>query len=441
MNNENQRAAGWYAPAQPQERQPAPASKPEEKKKRRGLAPAWRIMLGTLVVVGLITASSLLFADRSPAPPELPTAPADTVPYFLPAEPGEAEELPKDWRDFFDSYYAVEESARGETNIPLVEQRPDWQMELVSPGKREKSLEEVYRDMVDSIVMIHCFADGQNGYFFGSGIIASEDGIIITNAHMIEGCNSAQVTLKDNTVYPALLVGVDWTSDVAVLKIEARGLPAAVFGDSRELVVGEKVAAIGNPIGEELRASLTDGIISAAERDLDYDGHSIPLLQSNTAINQGSSGGALVNMYSQVVGVTNMKLVSYAFGATIEGISFAIPSYTLAGVVNGLVRDGVVTGRPALGITVGPISDYVAQHYELPGGLYVSEVSKNADAYGKLREGDIITHVNGAPARTTDDVLQARKHMEVGDTITFTVWREGKSFDVEVAAVEYSDVY
>lgn len=440
MNNEsNQNASGWYAPLQREEKRPAPEVEPAPKKKRKGLSPAWRVTLCTLLLVGLITASSLIFRDESPAMPELPTAPADTLPYFLPYAPDLPEEFPKDWREFFDSYYIPEDNSAGETNIPAVEERPDWQMELLPPEKREKTLQEVYRDVVDSIVMIHGYVDGRSGYYFGSGIIASEDGIIITNAHMIEGCDSAKVTLSDNTEYQALLVGSDWTSDLAVLKIEAEGLHPAVFGDSACLSVGDRVAAIGNPIGEELRTSLTDGIVSAIGRQMDFEGHSISMIQSNTAINEGNSGGALVNMYGQVVGVTNMKLVSYY--STIEGIAFAIPSTTLAEVVNGLIQDGEVSGRPALGITVGEITDAAAEYYELPAGLYVSAVSENSDACGKLRVGDIITAVNGVPARTTDDILRARKELAVGDTLTFTVWREGESFDVTVATVDYNDVY
>ena len=437
MNNEsNQRANGWYAPLRAEEQKPQTAAQPVKHKKKKKLSPAWRVMLTTLVVVGLITASSLIFRDNSPAP-ELPTAPADSVPYFYDFD--EPEEFPKNWRDFFDSYYIAQDDSRGETNVPRVGERPDWELELEAPGRRERSLQEIYREVSKSIVMIHCYIDGRSGYFFGSGIIASEDGLIITNAHMVEGCDRVKVTLQDNTEYPALLVGADWTSDLAVLKIEAKGLPAAVFGDSRALAVGEHVAAIGNPLGEELRTSMTDGIVSATERDVDYNGHSIPLLQTNTAINEGSSGGALVNMYGQVVGVTNMKMMSYY--STIEGISFAIPSATVQTVVNSLIREGEVKGRPALGITVGAVTEETANHYDLPRGLYVSAVSENADAYGKLKAGDIITEVNGEPARTTDDILQNRKDMQVGDTISFTVWRDGKTFEITIAAVEYSDVY
>ncbi len=442
MNNEqNERAFNWYAPLQPDGRQPAAAETVRtERKKKRGLSTPWRVFLCTLIVVGLITGSSLLFADRT-EPPELPTAPADTIPYLQqPYDPEAPADFPEDWREFFDSFFIPAEAEGSKTtNIPTVGTRPEWELTLTAPGESELSLQEIYRQVSSSIVMVHCMKDGFSGYYFGSGIIASEDGIIITNSHVLEDCDSATVTLSDNRQFPALLVGADWTSDIAVLKIEAEGLPAAVFGDSDALSVGEHVAAIGNPLGEELRASMTDGIISGTAREMDYDGHAIRMLQTNAAINEGNSGGALVNMYGQVVGVTNMKMYSYY--SPIEGLSFAVPSTTISMVTNGLIRDGVVRGRPALGITVGAITEPVAEQYDLPCGLYVSAVSKGSDAAGKIREGDIVTAVNGKPARTTEDILLERENMQVGDPITFTVWRDGESFDVTFKAVDHNDVY
>ena len=273
-----------------------------------------------------------------------------------------------------------------------------------------------------------------------SGIILSEDGLILTNAHMIEGCNRAEVILQDDTVHEALLVGYDRQSDLAVLKIEAKGLTPAVFGDSDALIVGDSVAAIGNPLGEDFRSTLTDGIVSAIDRGMNYDGHSISLIQTDTAINEGSSGGALVNRWGQVVGVTNMKMMS-SF-SSIEGIGFAIPSTTVRNVVNALIREGKVVGRPAIGITVGAIVETAAEHYELPEGLYVSAVTEGTDAWDKgIRVGDIITAINGEPARTTNDILKVRDGLAIGDTIKFSVWRDGESFDVDVAMMEMNDVY
>jgi len=431
MNDYNQTPSGWYAPLQ---RKAAEKSAPP---KRKGLSVGWRIFLGALLVVGLIAASSLLFSDGKPAQPvQLPEFGATLPPATMRPE----EELPDDWKSFFDSFYTVEDNSRKESKIPVAEERPAFELRIAEPGGEEKSLQDIYRSSVESIVGIRTYVSGKMGYYWGTGIIISADGLILTNAHLIEGCTSAKVILQDDTQLEALLVGYDSTSDLAVLKIEATDLTPAVFGDSDALTVGDRVAAIGNPLGEEFRSTLTDGIVSAIDRGMNYDGHSINLIQTNTAINEGSSGGALVNMYGQVVGVTNMKMMS-SF-SSIEGIGFAIPSVTVRSVVNDLIREGKVVGRPAIGITVGAIAEEAARHYDLPEGLYVSSVIENTDAWQKgIREGDIITAVNGTPARSTDDILKIRNGLGLGDSITFTIWRDGESFDVDVAMMEFNDVY
>ena len=360
---------------------------------------------------------------------------------ILPDGDSETEEtMPDDWKEFFDSFYVTEDTSKIETRIPMAQTRPDWELELAPAAKKEQSLQEIYRDSVDSIVSIRSYIDGEAGYFWGTGIVLSEDGLILTNAHVIEGCDSAVIVLQNDQEFEVSLIGTDRTSDIAVLKIEAEDLKPAVFGESDALSVGEAVAAIGNPLGEEFRATLTNGIVSAIDRGVSYDGHSMNLIQTNTAINEGNSGGALLNMYGQVVGVTNMKMMSDY--SSIEGIGFAIPSTTVRNVVNALIRDGEVRGRPAVGITVGAISDMAADHYELPEGLYVSAVSEDSDAYRKgIKEGDIITAVNGEPAKSSEDILKVRNGLDIGDTIKFTIWRDGETFDVDVALVEYNNIY
>ena len=284
------------------------------------------------------------------------------------------------------------------------------------------------------------YVDGKSAYSWGTGVVLSEDGLILTNTHVIEDCDRATVTLYDDSVYEAKLVGADSISDVAVLKIEATGLPAASFGDSGSLMVGDKVAAIGNPLGETFRMTLTDGIISAIERGINYNGHSMTLLQTNTALNEGNSGGPLFNMYGQVVGVTNMKMMSSY--SSIEGIGFAIPSATVKSVVNALVADGEVRGRPSVGITIGGIPDNASDYYSIPGGVYVSDVTEGSDAEAKgIQPGDIITHVNGQPVSTIDEVGAIKNQFNVGDSLTFTIWREGETFDVDVVLMDTNDIY
>ncbi len=413
-----QNARSWYEPLEKEKGV-------QEKKNKRRLSTGWKIALGALLCVALIAVSSLAFSSRGQQEPaEL--------------EPGE--DFSEDWHDFFDSFYTVDAGKAGEVKLPRVETMPDFAMEIRAPGERELSLQELYKSCAESIVAITGYVDGKTGYFWGSGIILSEDGLILTNSHVVEDCDSASVTLSDDRSFEAKLVGADPTSDIAVLKIDAKGLKPAAFGDSALLTVGEHVAAIGNPLGESFRMTLTDGIISAIDRGINYNGHSMTLLQTNTAINEGNSGGALFNMYGQVVGVTNMKMMSSY--SSIEGIGFAIPSATLRAVVDSLVKYGEVRGRPAVGITVGAIPDNAAEHYDLPGGLYVSGVSEGSDAWTKgIRKGDIVVAVNGKPAESTEDILEVKNTLQVGDSMTLTIWRDGETFDVDVVMVDYNDIY
>ena len=187
-------------------------------------------------------------------------------------------------------------------------------------------------------------------------------------------------------------------------------------------------------------AALTNGIISAIDRGLNYNGRTMSLLQTNTAINQGNSGGALFNMYGQVVGITNMKMMSYY--SSIEGIGFAIPSTTVKTVVDSLAANGEVRGRPSIGITVGAIPEDVSGHYDIPAGLYVSGVQENSDAQAKgVQVGDILTAVNGTPVSTTEEVSQIKDSMQVGDSMVLSLWRDGESLEVDIELMDTNDLY
>jgi serine protease Do len=318
---------------------------------------------------------------------------------------------------------------------------PDFTLEFSEPGE-ELTLQELYEQCADCIVAITGYTDGMNGYYWGSGIIMSQDGLILTNTHLLEDCDSVTVKLTDDRTFEGLLVGADAASDIAVLKIDASGLKPARFADSARLKVGDHVAAIGNPIGEEFRLSLTDGIVSALDRGIGQLGRNATAIQNTAAINEGSSGGALFNMYGQVVGVTNMKMAASAFDVTIEGMSLAVPTSLAKSVVDSLIRDGEVRGRTALGITVGAIPEDYAAHYEIPDGLYVSAVSENSDAAAQgVRAGDIMTAMNGEALYSTDQIFLAKSELKVGDTIRFTFWRDGETFDLDIALVDYNDVY
>jgi len=422
MSNKNWYSAeSWYAPLYNQ----AP-DKARRGAKRRRLSFGWRLGIGLALVIGLIVLSSLLFSGQE-------------------AEPGDAflygGEMPDDWRDYFDAYYSSE-PAGTQTVINLEKAAfvPEFELRLNKPGGAELTLQQLYEKCAPSTVSIMGYVDGQDGFYWGSGVVLSADGLILTNTHVIEGCDSVTVTLYDDTVYDAKLVGADTTSDIALLKIEAKGLRAAEFGESADLAVGDKVAAIGNPLGETFRMTLTDGIVSAIERGINYNGHSMNLIQTNTAINEGNSGGALYNMYGQVIGITNMKMMSTY--SSIEGIGFAIPSSTVKSVSDSLVKYGEVRGRTSIGITVGPVPETAAEHYDLPSGLYVSAVSEGSDAKTKgIQVGDIITACNGVPVDENEDIISVKNTLSVGDSMSFTVWRDGESFDVDVVLVDTNDIY
>ena len=353
-------------------------------------------------------------------------------------QPDSEADLPEDFRDFFETYYTSTDSDSTEITIPKAENLTPFSAELVSGSGEELTLQELYEKCSPYTVSVSAFFEDKNGYAWGSGVIIGEDGYVITNTHVIDESYSATVQLIDGREYEARLVGADSISDLALLKIEPEEkLPAAELADLSSLRVGDACAAIGSPLGDEFRNTLTNGIVSAIERDLSYNSHSMTLIQTNTALNEGNSGGALFDMQGRVIGITNMKMSSMY--SSIEGIGFAIPSTTVQQVVNSFMENGVVLGRPYVGITVGSIPTNVSEYYGLPEGLYVSEVKELSDAYAAgIRVGDVITALNGSPVTSTSEVNTVKDSLSVGDSMTFTVYREGEYFDVEVTLMDSS---
>ena len=416
----------WYAPLE-QQLAAAPAV-PAAKAGKKGWKP-WYVFGIIGLVALLIVASSLLFGGSGKG---------NTGTDLL---PGENEKLPDDWKDFFENFYTGVDTDIAKIDIPRSELYPDFELKLNAPEGEELDLQQLYERCANSIVAIAGYRQGMSGYYWGTGVIISEDGLILTNTHVIDECDSATVTIYDDSEYEAKLVGADSINDIALLKIDAKGLPAAVFGDSSSLMVGDRVAAIGNPLGQTFRGTLTDGIISAIERGIGYNGHSMTLLQTNTALNEGNSGGALFNMYGQVIGITNMKMRSSSL-TSIEGIGFAIPSASVCTVVNSIVRYGEMRGRPAIGITVGEIPQNAANYYELPEGVYVSAVTKGTDAEAKgIKTGDIILEVNHTPVKTTTEINNIKNEFQVGDSLLFTIWRDGETLEIEVELLDLIDIY
>ena len=298
------------------------------------------------------------------------------------------------------------------------------------------SLQEIYRRCIGSVVSIVTVTP--SGKASGTGIIMSEDGYVITNHHVIESAQAVSVLTSDNQEYAASVVGSDETSDLAVLKVEAEGLQAAEFGDSSVLQVGDSVAAIGDPLGTALRGTMTDGIISAINRDLTVNDRTMSLIQTNAALNNGNSGGPLINCYGQVIGINTMKMSNfYSASATVEGIGFAIPIDTAKPIIDELIEKGYVSGRPAIGIDGETLPATYRIYYRLPQGIYVTRVYRNSDAAAKgISEGDIITAINGVSVTTMEQLNRVKNQFTAGQTITLTIYRGGVSSDVEIILMD-----
>ena len=287
------------------------------------------------------------------------------------------------------------------------------------------SLQEIYESSIDSVVSISCSSLYSTST--GTGLILTADGYIVTNAHVIEGAAVVQVVLQDKQAFQATVVGADQVTDLAVLRIDAVNLTPARLGDSSAMRVGDTVVAIGDPLGLELSGTMTDGIVSAINRDISVEGRPMTLIQTNAALNSGNSGGPLINCYGQVVGINTMKIGDYMSSAGVEGLGFAIPSATVSDVVNQLIRQGYVSGRPTLGITGETVTTFYQLYYGLPNGLYISQLERGCDAEKQgLRAGDILLTVDENRIVTQTDLDNVVYTHEVGDVIPVTVYRDGK---------------
>lgn len=265
----------------------------------------------------------------------------------------------------------------------------------------------------------------------GSGIILSEDGYIVTNNHVVEGGDSIAVTLDDGETYAAELIGTDVKSDIAVLKIDAQNLPAAEFGDSSQVEVGEAAIAIGNPLG--LNGTVTAGIISAVDREIQVGSSNMVLLQTDASINPGNSGGALLNEYGQVIGVNSAKISS----EDSEGLGFAIPSNTVGPIVEELIDKGYVSGRPLTGISGRNVSALAAAFYNIPQGILVDQVAPESDAAAKgLTAGDVIIGVDDIRVENISDACTLRDEHKAGDTMKLTFYRQGSTHEINIQLME-----
>ena len=254
---------------------------------------------------------------------------------------------------------------------------------------------------------------------------------------MVDGATSITVQLTDDRLLEAELIGSDEISDLAVLRIEADNLVPAKFGDSANLRIGDTVVAIGDPLGVEFRGTCTDGIVSAINRDVDVDGRTMTLIQTNAALNSGNSGGPLINCYGQVIGINTMKIGAFTDSAGVEGLGFAIPSTLVKEVVDQLIHQGYVSGRPTLGIEGETLSSFYQHYYRLPAGLYVTKVDPGTDAYRKgIDNGDILLSLNDTRIYSMDDLKTFLYNSEVGQTVEAVVYRGGQQYLLELTLSE-----
>lgn len=304
---------------------------------------------------------------------------------------------------------------------------------------------QVAAKVIPSVVCIQNYQQTQSQYPFaqtlskdeqltlaaeGSGIVYTEDGYIITNAHVVANSSLLKVVLDNDEVYEATLVGMDEDTDLALLKIEADDLTPIELGNYEELAVGDFVMAVGNPGGLEFSSSVTFGIVSAKDRPLDIDGgYTMNTIQTDAAINPGNSGGALVNMDGQLVGINSAKYVATGY----EGLGFSITIDEALPIIEDLKTYGEVKGRSRLGVSGMIIDSLVANRYGLKEGFYVNEVT-NTNA-GALAAGDVITTVDGTAITSESDIKNILQKKEAGDTVAIQYWRNGAYGETELTLI------
>ena len=404
----------YYIQPQPLPGKKAEAASPREtkpRKKHRGL----RIFLISLAIV--LVLSGAVFACWW----------FDLLPDIFYGYRGA---LPDDfydefYDDFYGYYYSYEEEEAAAPDLPAAPTSDTVRLTYSAEHGEELTIQEIYRKVNPSTVTV--VAGVGHGSSVGTGVVLTADGYIITNAHVISGATSCFVVLSDGQRFDAGLVGYDAEQDLAVIKAEgAQELPAAEFGDSDALTVGDTVYAIGNPLGVELRGTLTDGIVSAINRDVEVDGVTMTLIQTNAALNNGNSGGPLINSYGQVVGINVMKMgMSRYSTASVEGLGFAIPISSSAYVINDILRCGEVQGEPVLGISVDTRPAY------LPDGrqalrVYTIDLGGPGDKAG-LEVDDLIYEANGERIETSSDLLRVRHRLSAGEEMVLGLCR-GEEF-------------
>ena len=331
----------------------------------------------------------------------------------------------------------------------VVEQRPE-ETSLSSSLEEQNSVPlstvEIAKKVRPSVVGILTYEQNQTAAVSqGSGLILSEDGYIITNAHVVSGADGINVVLSNDEEYEGVLVGIDNKTDIAVVKIDAHNLYPAAFGDSDQLEVGESVVAVGNPGGLELAGSVTQGIVSAVDRPVRTNfsaGYTIRCIQTDAAINPGNSGGPLVDCYGRVVGINSAKIAT----ADYEGIGFAIPMAEVLPIVQDLVRYGRVTGRVWLGIGAVVLNEVQAKLNNLPTGLLISMIYPDSNlSQAGVQLGDVLQKIDGRTVGDLDQLREVLDEKKPGDKAVLTLYRpagsggEGEALEVAIYLIEDTD--
>ena len=401
---ERQEVVDCYVQPRPLPSGAAPQTPREpEKRSRKGL---WSFLIAAGVLVLAVVAATVVASLRG----------GGAVP---PVDGGTG--------DGGDASSIVNISGAEKTTIPRIQGEAGVSLVCTAPAGEKLSIQDMYEKVNPSTVLV--VADKGEQASIGTGVIMTADGYIITNAHVISGGKDCWIALDTGYTYDAKLVGYSTERDLAVLKaVDAADLPAASFGDSDLCRVGDTVYAIGNPLGVELRGTLTDGIISAINRDVQVDGRVMTLLQTTAALNNGNSGGPLINEYGQVVGINTLKMSGNGseMEATVEGLGFAVPISDACFVVNDIIANGRFRGVPVLGVMVIESTDNGGQV-----SIYTVSEGGGAEEAGLL-PGDVLLRADGQTLHSIHDLMAVRRTHLVGDTMTLTVLRDGQTFDADV---------
>ena len=301
------------------------------------------------------------------------------------------------------------------------------------PQEGALSWQEIYECNISSVVSL--VSTTGSGTVTGTGVILSESGYIVTNYQAVADAETITLRLTDGREYSALVVGADSVTDLAVLHIDGEDLIPAIFGDSSPLRVGDPVASIGDPLGTQLSGALTPGIVAAINQDVPMMGQNISLIQSSLPLDPGQSGGPLINCYGQVIGIHTTCLDTQQ----LQRVSFAIPSATVKEIVDQLISQGYVSGRPTLGIRGDSVTPFDQRYFHVPAGLYISHIDPDSDAYRQgIQPGDILISLNGIPITTLKELDTLVNSLTIGDTLQALFYRDGREEALTLIVTEYA---